>query len=113
MILLQKVCILIIFIACLTKCNFAQDDPNDPFGIYGAVCMAGKAQLYNQNDSVHVPWFTIDLDQDPQTRWTEIGKAYGQKVKSCRTLYIAQRDEQNDTKFIQFENCFGLLKLKP
>uniref|UniRef100_A0A914ECW2 ceramidase n=1 Tax=Acrobeloides nanus TaxID=290746 RepID=A0A914ECW2_9BILA len=43
--------------------------------------MAGKAQLYNANDSVHVPWFTIDLDQDPQTRWTEVGKAYGQKMQ--------------------------------
>ena len=28
------------------------------------------------------------------------------------TIFIAKRDEQNDTKIIQFEHCFGLLKRK-
>ena len=27
-------------------------------------------------------------------------------------FFIAKRDEQNDTKIIQFEHCFGLLKRK-
>ena len=27
-------------------------------------------------------------------------------------IFIAKRDEQNDTKIIQFEHCFGLLKRK-
>ena len=29
------------------------------------------------------------------------------------TVFIAKWDEQNDTKMIQFEHCFGLLKRKP
>ena len=33
-------------------------------------------------------------------------------VKTKTAFFIARRDEENDTKFIQFDNCFGLLKGK-
>ena len=32
--------------------------------------------------------------------------------KRKMAFFITHRDEQNDTKIIQFEHCFGLLKRK-
>ncbi|KAE9547755.1 hypothetical protein FO519_009036, partial [Halicephalobus sp. NKZ332] len=60
----------------------AQDDPADPFGIYGAVCLAGKEGLYNPANAFGVPWFNIDLDESPLTRWNTVGQIYGKKMES-------------------------------
>ena len=39
-------------------------------------------------------------------------KLLGLFKKRKTAFFIARRDEQNDTKIIDFENCFGLLKRK-
>ena len=71
---------MILFVAISTPV-LAQDDPADPFGIYGAVCLAGNADIYNPDNSYGVPWFDISLDEDPINRWATVGKIYGQKME--------------------------------
>ncbi|CAD6193151.1 unnamed protein product [Caenorhabditis auriculariae] len=52
----------------------------DSWGPYGEQCLVGKEQVYNPADSFSVKWYNIDLDEDPRTRWNEVGESHGKQI---------------------------------
>ncbi|PAV77321.1 hypothetical protein WR25_08407 [Diploscapter pachys] len=54
----------------------------DPMGIYAAKCLVGEPYVYDPSSST-VPWYTVNLDEDPKTRWKDVARSHGPQIQAA------------------------------
>lgn len=47
---------------------------------YSDHCIVGEKNLYPPPVTTPIPWYTINLDDPPETRWNEVSKAYATNI---------------------------------
>jgi acid ceramidase len=52
--------------------------PPPPFSDH---CIVGEQNLYPPVVAVPVPWYTVNLDDPPETRWNKVSQDYGPKIE--------------------------------
>ncbi|CAJ0569473.1 unnamed protein product, partial [Mesorhabditis spiculigera] len=72
---------MLVFLGFLGLFAVSLADPTpDPWGVYGEVCMANTPGVYDPADSQTVPWYTVNLDEDPKTRWALVARSRAQGI---------------------------------
>ncbi|CAJ0962682.1 unnamed protein product, partial [Mesorhabditis belari] len=56
---------------------------------YNDFCILNNhTNRYDPGDQFNVPWFTIDMDADPSTRWVEVATRYKEEINELITTLV-------------------------